>query len=98
MMKRLAIALVCAVAVIGVETYLLLEPLPPPPPLRAIAITPPVPPAPPPPKPVVKRRAAARKTLAHATTANLRPFMMPTGGIFSGVDPQDPKIYHFNAK
>jgi len=92
-MKWLAIALVCSVGIIGVETYLLLEPLPPPlpapPVVRVIAIPP----------PVVKRKVVRRPQLAHATTGNpQRPFVMPTGGIFSGADPQDPRIYHFNAE
>jgi hypothetical protein len=96
-MKWLAIALICAVGIIGVETYLLMQPLPPPPPLRTIVITPP---APPQPKLVAKRKVVARKSRpARVTTANPpRPFVMPTGGIFSGADPQDPRIYHFNAE
>ena len=99
-MRWLAIALVCAVGIIGVETYLLLEPLPPlppPPPVRTIMVTPTAPPRP---KPVVKRKVVRRKPQpTHAITANPpRPFVMPTGGIFSGADPQDPRIYHFNAE
>jgi len=93
-MKWLAIALICAVGIIGVETYLLMEPLPPPLPLRTIVITPPAPP-----QPIMKRKVVARKSQpARVTTANPRPFVMPTGGIFSGADPQDPRIYHFNAE
>jgi hypothetical protein len=98
-MKWLVIALVCAVGIIGVETYLLMEPLPPPPMLRVIAIPPPAPPPPqPPPKPIAKRKVVRRPQSAHATTGNQHPFVMPTGGIFSGADPQDPRIYHFNAE
>jgi hypothetical protein len=95
-MKWLSIALICAVGIIGVETYLLLQPLPPQPPappvVRMIAI-------PPSPRPVAKRKVVARKPqIAHVTTDSRRPFVMPTGGIFSGADPQDPRIYHFNAE
>jgi hypothetical protein len=93
-MKWLAIALICAVGIIGVETYLLMRPLPPPPPLSAIVITPPAPA-----QPIMKRKALRRPQSTHAITANPpRPFVMPTGGIFSGADPQDPRIYHFNAE
>jgi hypothetical protein len=92
-MKWLAIALVCAVGIIGIETYLLMQPLPPPPALRVIAIPPP---APPPAPPIAKPKAVRRTQRAHATTGNQHPFVMPTGGIFSGSDPQDPRIYHFN--
>ncbi len=94
-MKWLAIALVCAVAIIGVETYLLLEPVPPPPPappgVRMIAI-----PASPP-QPIVKRKVVRKTQSARVTTNSPRPFVMPTGGIFSGVDPVDPRIYHFSS-
>jgi hypothetical protein len=105
-MKWLAIALVCAAGIIGVETYLLLEKPepPPPPPLRVIAIPPPAPPSPPPLRPIAKRkviRATAQRPGKAprpdqlTTGSQKRPFIMPTGGIFSGVDPQDPRIYHF---
>ena len=103
-MKWLAVALVCAVGIIGVETWLLMEPVPPPPPeLRVIAIPPPAPVRL---RPVVKRkvvRAASHVTAEKAqrgqfAAGSQRPFVMPTGDIFSGVDPQDPRIYHFAAE
>ena len=89
-MKWLTIALLCAVGIIGVETYLLLEPPPPPAPpvVRVIAIPPPVRPPP---------KVAAKRHVVRSAKAPLDqlPFAMPTGGIFSGADPQDPRIYHF---
>jgi len=94
-MKWLVIALVCAVAIIGVETYLLMEPLPPPPSApRVIVIPPPVLR----PQPVAKRKVARKSQPTRATTESHKPFVMPSGGIFSGADPQDPRIYHFNAE
>jgi len=102
-MKWLAIALFCAAGIIGGETYLLLEPMPVPPPLRANTITPPAFPIRV--RPVAKRKVlratsqpAKTKRLEQVTTGDQRPFIMPTGGIFSGVDPQDPRIYHFSAE
>jgi hypothetical protein len=97
MMKWPAIALVCAAGIIGVETYLLLERVPPPPPAPPVLSVISIPP--PPPAPAVAKPQAVRRTQrAHATTDSQRPFVMPTGGIFSGADPQDPRIYHFNAE
>jgi len=38
---------------------------------------------------------AKTKRLEQVTTGDQRPFIMPTGGIFSGVDRRIPEIYHF---
>src|SRR5580700_6072755 len=111
-MKWLVIALVVAAATIGVETYLLLKPAPPvqtplPAAPHVAAVTPPVQGV-----PTVRPRPKARRRPARATSqppadapwlkgftnGSQRPFVMPTGGIFSGADPQDPRIYHFAAQ
>jgi len=97
-MRWMAIGLICAAGIIGVETFLLMEPVPPPPPAPAVQR---VIANPPPPAPLVVKPKAVRKTQrAHATTGDRRPqpIAMPTGGIFSGADPQDPRIYHFKAE
>ena len=95
-MRWLVIALVLAAGIIGVETYVLLEKPLPPPPLKATII---LPPAPPPALPhEVMKRKATRTTAKVIAKETQRPFAMPTGGIFSGADPQDPRIYHFNAE
>jgi len=110
-MKRLVIALVLAAGIIGVETYLLLKPLPPfPSPIAtapAVVATVPPPRAVPAvqPKPKTHRKparatpqAADSPRLRELTKGSNQPFVMPTGGIFSGMDPQDPRIYHFNVE
>ena len=99
-MRWMAIALICAAGIIGVETFLLMVPVPavppppPAPPIQRVIANPPTP------APLVVKPKALRKTQrAHATTGSQEhPFVMPGGGIFSGVDPQDPRIYHFNAE
>ena len=94
-MKWLMGALVCAVGIIGVETYLLFEKPVPPPPLKAVIIVPP-------PQAVVTHATARPRPVKphpiQAARETQRPFEMPTGGIFSGADPQDPRIYHFSAE
>jgi hypothetical protein len=91
--------LVLAVGVIGVETWLLLEKPIPPPPLREVVIVPPDPPAPTPLRPVIRRNTKRTSPAAKPETKQTqRPFTKPKGGIFSGADPRDPRIYHFSGE
>jgi hypothetical protein len=103
-MKPLHVGLLafCATVAIGIAVVLTKLPTvevarPPVPPVAVTALPAPVSPVPPPVP--VKRRKAKAKSFAKQTEPDPRPFYpwsgtLQSGGIFSGADPNDPRIYH----